>query len=199
VTFAQLQQAVADRGFNYLQDGGTGLTRLQRVVNQAYQQLCAEELWPFLLTTSSVTAGTTFTDLRLVQSVSATATSTDLQYGDRAQLAADYGDLTTGGSAAFWYLTGSSTLKTYPVADAGATYSVTYWKSPADLSSSVDVPVVPAAWHKLIEDLTVYFLAEDGETKQLARGDYDLGLIRMRGAVLPQTLVSFVAPWGEDN
>lgn len=186
-TFLQLQTEFYARGYDYLNDAGAGVTRAKAWINQAYLELCDEDLWPFLLTTASGAAPLAIADMRAIQSVQNTANAGDvLAPFPEDELTDYYNLLTTTGVPDYFYLD-DTTVRTYPV---GGTLSVRYWKVPALLSANGDIAVVPDRFANLIVDGAVRRAANDNENAQaaqLAEQERQKGVEQMRESLLYRT------------
>ena len=67
--FSGLQTEFFARGFDYLNDAGTGLTRAKRWLNDAYHEICQTADWPFLETSVTAANPQTLTDARKILTV----------------------------------------------------------------------------------------------------------------------------------
>ncbi len=178
------------RGFDYLNDGGAGLTRTKALYNQAYTDLCEEDYWPFLLTTNAaVVPPQAFTDIREVRSVSypGGGPGYKLWHKPLDEILEEYGENTTTGSPLWWYLdesAGVTTFRVYPVSTG--TLTVRYWKVPAELVADADEPVIPNRFRRLIvEGMVRVAAAEDSpEAARAAEAERQLGLNLMRRSLL---------------
>lgn len=186
MNFETLQDEFYARGFDYLDQTAAGQARAKRWLNQAHQELCEIERWPFLKTTASGAAPLTIADLGAVESVRDTAqSSASLEWKDLRGLAGSYGDLTTTGSPRWFYID-ENVIRTYPV---GGTLTVTYWQVPADMSADADLPVVPTRFHDLIVDMAVLRAYKDADNFVAAGAlgqMVDQALDRMRLSLLGQ-------------
>lgn len=158
MTRAELVQECVDRGFDYI-----STARIGKFVDRAYQALCSRYPWPFLEETTTGTGSIEFSDLRRVLSV--TISEESLRGVDRRWLVSVSPDLTTTGSAEFWYLE-KSTLKVYPVDTA--TITVRYLKRPAELADG-DTPLVPTEWQNLIVNRAIVDCLRDDDEFDEAR------------------------------
>jgi hypothetical protein len=182
-TFLELQTEFYARGYDYLNDGGTGATRAKAWLNQAYLELCEEDLWPFLLTTSTGAAPLTIADVRTIYTVVDTAANNVLAPAQEDELIDTYTTLTTTGTPLWFYMSDTS-VKVYPV---GGTLSVRYWKVPAELSANNDVAVVPPRFCNLVVDGAVRRSCNDNDDANGARQTEDerqRGLDLMRRSLL---------------
>lgn len=185
-TFATLQTEFFARGFDYLSDGGAGLTRAKQWVNDGYHALCEEEQWPFLETTATGTAPLTISDLRQILYVVDTTNDIRLREGDARDVVDLNPEVATTGTPSIYWLDGLTTLRVYPTNTSNA-LSVRYLKVPTDLSADGDVPVVPGRYRNLIVDYAVCKALEDSSNHEEAarlRGMMQLDLDRMRRALL---------------
>jgi len=148
MTFGELLTEVYANGFDYLDDGGAGETRVKRWVNQSYQELCAANDWPFLEATATGAAPLTISDLGKVLYVVNTDTYQTLIESDAKSISTIGYPSGGGSSAMYYYITGGDTVATYPA--AGNALSVRYIKTPTDLSASSDTPLVPTPWQDII-------------------------------------------------
>lgn len=182
-TFLQLQTEFYARGFDYLNDGGTGQTRALAWINQAYQELCEEDLWPFLLTSSSGAAPLTISDLRVIFTVVNTPTLTVLLPVPEDEVLDTYSTLTTTGVPQFFY-TDDLVVRVYPV---GGTITVRYWKTPTVLAANGDAIVVPDRFANLIVDGAVRRAANDSDdsaTVKRAEDERQRGIDLMRRSLM---------------
>jgi hypothetical protein len=192
MNLGQLKTAVAARGFNYLLDGSTDEDRLERVINQSYQQICEMERWPFLNTAFYTGAlPSTIADLGRIEAVTFNASTSDqqlLEPKSREWLLRSFPSLTQTGTPLFYYLNDTS-LRVFPV-NTGQ-FTVVYWEIPPDLSADSDTPLIPSRWHSVIEDLAVFYLAEDQETRQNANANVERQLLVMRQSLLAREDIAY--------
>lgn len=154
------------RGFDYLNDGGTGLARVKRWINDAYHEICQTADWPFLETTTSSSAPVTLTDLRKVLTVHDATNRQPLRPTTRKWIIATFGEnASTSGYPRFYYVE-NQVVRAYPVS---GTITVYYLKFPTDLSANGDTPVVPTRFHDLIVDGAVKRAYEDSDNFQEAQ------------------------------
>lgn len=184
MNFGELQQELMDRGFSYLNDSANGQARAKRWINRAYAELVEEADWEFAKGLASGPPPLTVSDMRDVLSV--TGPNGALEESTIASLDDDF-DLTTTGTAAWWYRDGTQ-IKVYPVDTQDVT--VRYLKTPADMVASGDVPIVPPRYHELIVDLAVIRALKDRsnfqETTALRQMLDTTDLPAMRAALLGQ-------------
>lgn len=181
MTFLELKTELLARGFDYL-----STTRSGYFVNRAYQEMCAEEDWPFLESSSSGTAPLTVSDLRTVEAVINTTQRYKLRPLDRRNITDFDTDLTTTGTPSWYYLTTSTTVAVYP-ANTTDTIAVRYWKVPTALSADGDTPVVPTSYQQVIVDGACAYAYFDSDNFEAARSYLELfesGKSRMRDALL---------------
>ena len=148
--FATMQTEVFGRGFDYLNDAGTGLTRVKRWINDAMHQVDEMERWDYLFTTVAGAPPLTIADLRTVEDVVALS-GLPLPEQDRRILSNVFGDLTNAGTAAYWYRSSATQVSVYPVNAANIT--VRYWKFGPDLVSGTDAPLMPDRFRPVIVEL----------------------------------------------
>lgn len=139
--FTALQTEVFARGLSDLNDGGTGATRVKRWIVDASHEIDGLADWPYKLASTTGTAPLTIADLDVIEAVAVVGTFTPLDPTDRRYLRVTFADLTTAGTASFYYFTGQTTITTYPVTTA--TLTVDYWKVGPDLSAGSDTPLMP--------------------------------------------------------
>jgi len=190
VDFTALQTELYARGFQYLNDGGAGVTRAKQWLNDSYFELCALAAWPFLETTVTGVAPLTVSDVQKVIYVVDTSTGAKLQSVDVRELTDWYPKLDTTGSPVWWWLDGNTTLRVFPLNTADS-LSVRYAKFPATLSASSDTPVVPARYHNLIVDGAVIRAYKDSDNLMSAyalQNDLDGQVQKMRETLLARRM-----------
>jgi hypothetical protein len=67
--FTTLQTEFFARGFDYLNDAGTGLIRAKRWINDSYNEICQTADWPFLETSVTAANPQTIADARKILTV----------------------------------------------------------------------------------------------------------------------------------
>lgn len=182
-TFLELQTEFYARGYDYMSDGGAQVTRAKAWLNQSYLEVCEEELWPFLLTSSSGAAPLTIADLRAVYTVVNTAATQVLVPVQEDELVDQYTTLTTTGSPTAFYVT-DTIVKTYPV---GGTLTVRYWKIPTELSANGDTSLIPQRFNNIVVDGAVRRACNDNDNPagaQLAEAERQRGLDLMRRSLM---------------
>lgn len=183
--FTTLQTEVFARGYDYLNDGGAGLARAKRWINQSYLELCTRASWPFLKATTTGTAPLTIADLRAVLSVVDTTNVQQLFSVDRRWLMSVDPALTSGTPTSY-YLESATQIKVWPV--QAVSLSVNYLKTPAQLSAGGDTPLVPDEWCDVIVDGAVLKAEKDNDQYDQLLSIYETTIGRMVAALLPQTL-----------
>lgn len=178
MNFSDLQTEVFGRGYEYLNDGGTGLARVQRWINQAYKRISREEEWPWTYADASGAPPLTISDLRSVLSVTDSTNDNPLQRVDRRDLVEMYPDLPDTGTPEYFYRDSQTSIKVYP-ANTSISLSVRYCKAPADLTGT-DTPLVPADYHDLIVDGAVLYAKKDDDTFDQLLQTFEQGLQQMR-------------------
>jgi hypothetical protein len=187
LTFIDIQTEVIARGFNYL-SAGADLVRLKRWINEGVHEADRKEDWPYLLTTVSGAQPATIADARKVESVVDVAHDNILVELTRAQALRASGDLTTTGTAAYWYRTATGTA-VYPVSTA--TFLTSYYKVAPDLSANGDVPLMPDEYRSIIVELACRAAFRDAGAYEaaadcMAAADLILGEMRESLLAMPE-------------
>lgn len=164
--FTTLQTDFFSRGFEYLNDAGTGLAKAKRLLNQAMHELNGEEPWPFLEATATGSAPLTIADASgQFESVWDSTNNQMLQRIARVELQQRYGDnLDDTGTPSWWYRTNVGVVNVYPV--QAVSLSVRYFKVGTDLSSGGDLPLMPDRFRVAISALAA---AQEHRTNGEAR------------------------------
>ena len=136
-------------GFDDLNDAGTGLTRVKRVINEAMHEINGLHDWAFTAASASGAAPLTVSDLHKVIDVTDSTNDTKLRHIDRAALTDFYPDLPTSGTPSVYWLDGLTTLRVYPL-NTSVTISVRYHKYAADLSADGDEPLIPDRYRPVL-------------------------------------------------
>jgi hypothetical protein len=158
MNYAALKTELQARGFDYLND-----TRLGYFINAGRHELDMLELWPYRLTSTSGASPVTIGDLGTIEEVVDTANNYyTLDATERRSLRGNGTDLTLAGSPQYFYVD-NGVVTTYPV---GGTLSVRYYKRPADLSGSTDIPLAPTQYHLLIVDMAARWAYRDADNFQ---------------------------------
>lgn len=168
------------RGFDYLNDGGTNSDRVKRWINDAYQEICDLENWPFLRATAEGTSPLTIVDLRSVDCVGVgLGGSTELPLVAHRE-ARQAGAYATTGTPWGWLLDVQGRVQSVP--ESSETLTVDYYRVPSPLISGSDYPVIPARYHYIIVDFAVARALQDDESPewQTARAAGEALLARMR-------------------
>lgn len=201
--FATLQSDIFARGFQPLNDAGTGLAMVKRMINDSMHRIDSRFPWLYRNTTTTGAAPLTIADLGQIESVTDVAGKRTVQPADRRDLRRWYGDLTTSGTPLYYYITGGTQINLYP-ASTSLTLTVDYWKVAPDLSASGDAPLMPDRYRPVIIEDVVFKLARvrrDPDTAQIAQAARDeiLGEM-MRELLSPQLQATqdFVEMVGED-
>jgi hypothetical protein len=197
--FTALQAELFARGFDYLNDGGAGLTRAKRWINEAMHEVDELEQWEYLFANAGGAAPLTIADLDRVDTVYNTTASTVLRPISRTTLVAIYGPLSTAGTAAYWYKTTATTIGVYP--NGTPTLSVNYWKFGPDLSAGTDAPLMPDRFRQVIVEKAVakaYRDTDDRGAEADALAEAQRLIDEMRLALLP-VLTPAVAPAAKEK
>jgi hypothetical protein len=184
--FSGLQTELFARGFTDLNDGGAGVVRAKRWLNDAAHEIDDMNDWPYLNTTLTGTAPLTIADLGTIETVGV-AGSYNLAPRDRRDLRRNCGDLATTGTAWAYYIVGGTTINVYPV-QAGLSLTVDYWKVPVDMVANGDVPAMPDRYRMAIVDLAVERAARDRGDEAGAQAARAQGLSRLQ--MMEQRLMS---------
>lgn len=182
--FGTLRLEVASRGFDYLLTDNAGEQRLKRWVNLAYTEVCEQDDWPFLRTTTTGTAPLTVSDLGSIANVRNSTEDTAMEYRDERDLIDLFGDLTEVDIARYYYLTSPTVIAVYP-ADTSSTLRVTYFKVPTELSADSDTPLIPTRYHMSVVEYAVAHAYKDNDNPEMAQvaraeGDRIVQMMRER-------------------
>lgn len=201
-TFNTLLTEVYERGFQYLNDGGTGAARVSRYINDAAAWIDAQADWPYLQSVATGTTPLSISDLRTIASVTDTSGRRTLQPADQRDLRSSFGDLTTSGTASFYYVENGA-IKLYPT-QSGLSVTVDYWRTSPDMSPGSE-PLMPDRYRYAIvehvagrlfrqrNDLAAAQAAEQARDAIVAQMIAELLLPQHQGAA------SYVPAVGEDT
>lgn len=181
MTFKELQEEVIARGFENIATDTGGEARIKRWINQSYREVIDHRAWAFLEATKEGKAPLAIADLGHVLSISNLTNETLLTFMERAALLHWDPALTGVGVGNRWYLESGNSIHVYPT-DAESTYLVRYLKEVADLVANGDEPVVPSAYHGVIEDgavLRAYKTTDNFQAGQFVRTEFNNGLKSM--------------------
>jgi hypothetical protein len=184
--FADMQLEVMER---IGRDDSRGALRVRQWINNTMHSVDQEGNWEYLLASTTGVAPLTVADLDRVETVIDVAGGNPLMQIDRNSLAVDVVDLTTLGTAIYWYRTGPTVIATYPVSTA--TLTVRYFKFGADLVAPADAPLMPDRFRQIIvEGAVAQGLRASGDVAGAAAcmQEYQrvLQLMFMTVACLPQ-------------
>jgi hypothetical protein len=169
MTFAELQTEFYARGFDYLNQDAAGRTRAKRWLNEGYlEDICADELWDFLRTTASGVAPLTVSDVDTVEVVWNATQDYVLSPTTAGDIEFQGVDITTTGTAGYWYFTSSTTIAVYPT-NTSDSIQVRYYKIPVELSADGDEPILPDRWHSLLVDAAVVRAYWDSDNPELGQ------------------------------
>jgi hypothetical protein len=137
LTLAQMRQELKSRLPDFLGD-----TRCNRLINEAYQEICEQEAWPFLEATTTGAAPLAISDLRDVLYVIDTTNDRKLISADVRNVADTDPQFDTTLGTPYCYWLSGDTVEVYP----GSTdsLSVRYTRVPSDLASDGDTSVIPS-------------------------------------------------------
>lgn len=188
-TVQDLMDAMTDHGFS-----DTTTARKTELINDAYQDICSREPWPFLEaqatvnTVASTAAIVLPTDFRTAISLVINANSIVLMPKRLDDLTKQFaGNLTQVGIPGYYYFVGNS-LRLYPVPDGIYAITLSYISAPAKLVNTGDIPLLPDRHARAIllgavasaydmEDDTDLALKFDAKfEKRIATMKYDLNM-----------------------
>ncbi len=157
MNLAEMRDELEQRGYSFIVDLPD---RANRWINQAYQEVCEAEDWPFCEATTTGTAPLTISDLRQILYVVDSTNDLPLLGSDQRTIQQKDPDLTQTGSPCNFYLTGSTTLAVWPP-DTSVSLTVRYLKVPAELDDDADEPIIPERFQELIIDGAVIKALKD--------------------------------------
>lgn len=140
MNFTQLRTALADRGFNHLTS-----EQLGDDINQARMVLDHSYYWPFREQTLTGPSPLSIADLATVIDARDTTTGWQLRPASFEMLSGWYDDLAFAGDPEVFYVTGGTSLVTYPVSTHPI--SVRYYRQTPVLSVDTDTPLAPSQFH----------------------------------------------------
>jgi hypothetical protein len=194
MTNAEVVQEVLNRGFHYMDDGGTEEARVQRWVNDSYHEICEEADWPFLEATAAGAATLALTRCRRVIDVAHTTDNRSLAYATRAQIREMYGVTPESGTPTYWYpstsATDTYTINVAPVSTDSV--SVLFVQYAATLTGS-DALVIPARYHWVVVEGAVrraYADSDQYEQAAACEAFRQSGLKQMKESLLAPSLDS---------
>ncbi|HEX6456232.1 MAG TPA: hypothetical protein VF009_06900 [Solirubrobacterales bacterium] len=186
MTFKELYEEAAERGFNDLLRSEAQKARLKRWVNQAIREIIDIAPWPFLETVIEGSAPLLAENLGHVLSVTNRTTETVLTFSDRRLVVGRDPALDNTGVAEQWYLEGGNTIHTYPL-DSSANLRVRYVQAPVELKADDERTIIPFAYQDLIIDGTViraYKNRDEFEAAQFTRQEWERGIKGLTHALL---------------
>jgi hypothetical protein len=154
VNLAQGQQALMDRGFDYLRPDQTAL--MLNTGKDAFEDYYE---WPWLWTPFNGATPLTLIDFKLM--VTAASGGNELFGLDLRQVAQDGTDLTLKGTPRYWWMNGANELHAWP--GDGATISGVMVADTPMLVNPDDEPLIPARYHGLWIDLGVCEAYKDSD------------------------------------
>jgi hypothetical protein len=156
VNLAEAQQAVLDRGFDYLDPSRTAL-----MLNTAKDTF--EDVWEWPWLVKSITGPTPLTidDLKLITTVKLYGTQGELLGLDARQALQGNTDPSLPGSPMYWWMQGDVVLNAWP--GSGAVVTVLYIADSPPLSLPTDTPLIPARYHGLWIDYAVCEAYKDSD------------------------------------
>lgn len=183
LAFSDLQTFLFARGFDFMSDGGVGVTRAKRFLNDAMHLMDDAESWAYLQASTTGTTPVTVSDLGRVESVVDVANLTPLSYMSREEVTDYFADLSGTGTFSRWYyVTGGNTVNAFPV-NSSITLTVRYTKVSPDLVADTDVPLMPDRFRMGIVDYAAMLAFRESnvpDEAQVAQAAGDAVLERMR-------------------
>lgn len=183
LALSDLQTFFFARGFDFMNDGGVGVTRATRFINDAMHLMDDAEPWAYLQATTTGTTPVTVSDLGRVESVVDVANLNPLSYMSREEVTDYFADIAGTGVYPRWYfVTGGNTVNAFPV-NAGVTLTVRYTKVAPDLVSGSDVPLMPDRFRMGIVDYAAMLAFRESnvpDEAQVAQQAGDAVVERMR-------------------
>jgi hypothetical protein len=176
VNLAEAQQAVLDRGFDYLET--PRLTLMLNTAKDAFEDFWD---WPWLQKSFSGPTPLLIADLKLILMVKSAATKAELLGLDLRQASLGDTDVTQPGVPGYWWLGNDDTLHAWP--GDGASLVGVYLADTPPLVGPTDTPLIPARYHGLWIDFAVCEAYKDSDNfpaAQALRGDIG---VRMQDVV----------------
>lgn len=176
-SFADMQIEVLERLGR--EDDRTAV-RVRRWLNDAMHEVDQEARWEYLFASSTGAAPLTIADLDTVESVVDVGNLNPLVEMDRDALADGFADLTTTGTASYWYRTAPTVIAVYPVSTV--TLTVRYFKFGPDMSAGTDVPLIPDRFRQIVVERACAMglrAIGDGNGAGLCMQEYDRLLAQM--------------------
>ena len=186
-TFADMQIEVLERASR---DDGRFAVRVRRWLNDAMHEVDQDGRWEYLAASTSAAAPLTIADLDRVESVADNTADYQLDQVDRDSLVSAFADLTTTGTALYWYRTAPTTIAVYPVSTL--TLTVKYFKFGPDMALGTDVPLMPDRFRQVIVEKAVAKAFRDSNDPNAANDCLaEAGRILdvMRAELLPDYLI----------
>lgn len=184
MNLTELKTELYARGFDYLSEDAAGVVRAERWLNQAYREILNLQAWPFLVVTSTGTAGAgtiSVPDLRKiiwVRDVSSSGTYPLQRVAVADLVNQDAAVLTDTGTPESYYVESGGQVKAYPV---GGTLEVRYVKRIEPLTGT-DTPLFDEEYHNIIVDRAVvkaYIDSDNFEAAAALKAEFDAGVLSM--------------------
>jgi hypothetical protein len=198
-TFVTVQTEFYNSGFNYISDNSQ-TDRAKRWINQAYQELCAVEKWPFLKTSTTGTSPVSLTTLNRIISVRDTSINNKLVESDIDTLTDLNPNLAITGTAGWYYIdysSGAPAVTAWPVTTN--TIEIIYYQNPTPLSGDADVLIVPDQFVDIVVLGAMRRAYIDGTDTanqyQLVKAEWTDRLNFMRSQLLPRPSYQEVSIW----
>lgn len=189
-TFAELKASMLARGFNRLTDAQRG-----EYVNSAVSEVDALYPWPYRLSTITGAAPLAVATLGEIDTVTDTVQDCELYPSQFGLLTDWFGDISTTGTPAYFYVDWSGvsqTVRVYPVSTNNL--SVRHYAMPTPLSAAGDTPAAPTRFHLSVYVPVACRMAASDSGGDPARfdGEAQRGLQAMQLALLPDQLAGMV-------
>jgi hypothetical protein len=198
-TFGTVKTELYNSGFNYLLDNSQ-TDRAGRWVNQSYQEVCSLAAWPFLKTTTTGASPVSIPTLNRIIYVRDQSTNFKLVEADFDLLTDLQPNLTTTGTAGWYYLdftSGAPAVTAFPVTTN--TLQIVYLQNPTPLASDSDVLIVPDQFVDVVVLGAMRRAYLDGtdnaQQYQMVKSEYNDRVEYMRTQLLPRPSYQEISIW----
>ena len=181
MNFTELRTELFARGTDYLNEDAQGVARADRWLNQAYNEILNSQAWSFLEAETAASAPPVYIPLlKRVRYVYQPSTDYVLYPVKKEELiSGDRADLTTTGTAEWYYVDQGFTVKVFPVDTTPIV--VGYIQRSASLSGT-QTPVFDEAYHGLIVDkamIRAYIDSDNFEAAAALKAEVNEGMAAM--------------------
>jgi len=150
MTLKEMREEVFAQGFDDFEGDAAGEARINRWINQAYQELTLMKDWPFLEAEYEGTLPNTFENLGKILDVVSVTNRYVLRPADRREIVRFDPTLQGNGQTAYrWFQEGVGTIATYPKTTS-ETFRVRYAVVPSELTEDTSKPLLPRRFQYLI-------------------------------------------------